>query len=166
MKLGFSVFLMLVLALAVLGNGRAEAMTSPSLGISAGAVIPDGKISSGTLEWDLGRNWGFFVDIPLLKSFHITPSAEIYSLKDINATDMSLAFKFMIPLRSLSLYLGVVPGMTALPQDIRVNLGGAVGLSFHLISNTAFFVQGKYKEVFGDDSLRVIHLNAGIMFYF
>ena len=42
--------------------------------------------------------YGFYVDIPLISTFHITPSSELYKFADQNATDFDLAFKFIIPL--------------------------------------------------------------------
>jgi len=46
-------------------------------------------------------------------------------------------------------------------------VGVLAGGNFPLISNLDIFVQGKYKFVFqGDDNLKVLHANVGLLFNF
>ena len=155
----------LLLAL-VLAAPAARASTEPSLGVFGGLILPDGKVSLKNVHWDPGYNWGFLVDLPLLKSFHLAPTAMMYRLGDVHAGDMNLSFRFVIPTRYLSIYLGIAPGVTALVEDLKVNLGGEVGFSARLIGNVAFFFQGRYKEIFGGSGIHVIHFDTGVMFYF
>src|SRR4051812_12951427 len=86
-----------VLALAFTAPARADSRTV-GLGVAAGVAVPNGKP-----DFAASMNWGFFVDIPLLNTFHITPSTMLYKLRDStgagsSATDVSLNFKFVIPL--------------------------------------------------------------------
>jgi hypothetical protein len=159
------VFLVAALAMpAVAGSSD-----SVGLGVSLGVAFPEGQLDSDivTDDWDAGFNWGFYVNIPLVYTFHLTPSAELYKIGDQNATDISLAFKFIINVWRLDLFVGVVPGLTAVNDIIGANVGGLGGLSFNLFANLDLFIQAKYKVLFhGDRNTRVLHANAGILFTF
>ena len=141
---------------------------SVGLGISVGAAFPQGSTGSiPSTDWETSLNWGFYVNIPLIYTFHLTPSSELYKFDDQNATDMSIAFKFVVPLSQFDLYAGFVPGLTAVTDVTAPHVGVLVGGNFPLISNLDVFVQGKYKFLFeGGENLRVLHVNAGILFNF
>mgnify|MGYP000344963319 CR=1 FL=1 len=141
---------------------------SVGLGVSIGAAWPEGKSSEIQYDdWSTSFNWGFYVNIPLLWTFHLTPSAELYRFGDINATDISLAFKFIVPAWKLDLFVGVVPGLTTIGDDTLFNIGGLGGVSFNLFSNIDAFVQVKYKIIIQEDeNKRVLHANAGLLFRF
>jgi hypothetical protein len=146
----------------------AQSQNPVGLGISLGMADATGSTpnipnTSGSLSF----NWGFYVDIPLLYTFHITPSAELYKLQDQNATDVDLAFKFIVPLSGFAIYAGVVPGLTAVTDVLDPHIGVLAGATFQLVSNLDVFFQGKYNVVFdGGQNLQVIHVNAGILFKF
>lgn len=141
---------------------------SVGLGVSLGASFPQGDSNALDFDdWDGSFNWGFYVNIPLAWTFHISPSAELYKFNNINATDVSLAFKFMIPMDVLDIYLGVSPGLTTAGNDTLAHVGALGGVSFNLVSNLGFFFETKYKILFeGDYNLRVLHLNVGVLFHF
>ena len=99
MKLGLSCAVFLILA-ALACTPLAAAENPVGLGISLGTALAEGSTpnipnSGGSTSF----NWGFYVDMPLLDTFHITPSSELYRLQDQNATDIDLAFKFIVPFR-------------------------------------------------------------------
>ncbi len=162
---GLVAFLFAVLACAPIA---AQSQNPVGLGISLGLADATGSTpnipnTSGSLSF----NWGFYVDIPLLYTFHITPSAELYKLQDQNATDIDLAFKFIVPLSGFAIYAGVVPGLTAVTAVLDPHIGALAGVTFQLVSNLDLFFQGKYNVVFdGGQNLQVIHANAGILFKF
>jgi hypothetical protein len=107
------------------------------------------------------------VNIPVVWTFHITPSAELYKFKKVNATDVNLAFKFIIPAWILDLYVGVAPGLTTVGDETLFNVGGLGGLAFNLFSNLDLFVEAKYKILIHDDeNIRVLHANAGVLWHF
>jgi hypothetical protein len=145
---------------------------SVGLGVAVGVAFPHGstdRIQSN--DWDGSFNWGFYVNIPLIWTFHLTPSAELYRLNVAgayaHATDISLAFKFIIPLSILDIYLGFVPGLTAAGDVTDFNVGGLVGVSFNIISNIDLFIQAKYKFIIeSSTNMRVLHLNGGVLFNF
>ena len=141
---------------------------SVGLGISVGAVFPQGNTDSiSSTDWKTSLNWGFYVNIPLIYTFHLTPSSELYKFDGQNATDMSIAFKFIVPLSRFDLYAGFVPGLTAVTDVTAPHVGVLVGGNFPLISNLDVFIQGKYKFLFeGGDNLRVLHANVGVLFNF
>ncbi len=146
----------------------AQADGSVALGVSLGGAIAEGSTPGipnpgGTISF----NWGFYVDIPLLSTFHVTPSSELYRLGDSNATDIDLAFKFIVPLQEMEVFAGIVPGLTAVSSVTDPHVGVLLGAAFHLISNLDVFVQGKYNILFdGGQNLHVLHANAGLLFRF
>jgi hypothetical protein len=146
----------------------AQSERSVGLGVSLGAALAEGSTpnisnSNGSMSFD----WGFYVDIPLLNTFHITPSAELYRLQDQNTTDVDLAFKFIVPLSGFAIFAGFTPGLTALSNVMDPHVGILAGASFQLVSNLDVFFQGKYNIVFdGGQYLQIVHLNTGILFKF
>jgi len=146
-------------------NAQADSI---GLGIAAGVAFPAGSTPDiSSTDWRGSFNWGFYVNIPLIYTFHLTPTAELYKFGDQNATDMAIAFKFIVPLSRFDLYAGAVPGLTAVGDVTAAHLGLLAGTSFQLVSNLDVFVQGKYKWLFqGQENLRVFHLNAGVLFNF
>jgi hypothetical protein len=147
----------------------AQAQSGPiGLGIALGAAFPAGRTPEiQSTDWRGSFNWGFYVNIPLIYTFHLTPSAELYKLDDQNATDMAIAFKFIVPLSRFSVYAGAVPGLTAVGGVTAAHVGVLAGSSLQLVSNLDLFVQGKYKWLFqGEQNIRVLHLNAGLLFNF
>ena len=155
----------LVLVIFVCGAAGAQ---SVGLGPVIGLAFPQGSTPDIEADdWEAALNWGFFVNIPLLSTFHISPSAELYKLGGENATDMALAFKFIVPLANLDIHFGFVPGLTAVSDATAAHVGLVGGVSFLLISNLDLYVQGKYKVLFqGDENLKMLHANAGILFQF
>jgi hypothetical protein len=159
-----------VLALSTLACGplSAQSENPVGLGISLGAAVASGSTPNiANPGGSMSFNWGFYVNIPLLYTFHLTPSAELYKLQDQNATDIDIAFKFIVPLTSWALYAGFVPGLTAVTNVLEPHVGVLAGATFPLVSNLDVFVQGKYIVILDSgQNLSVAHLNAGILFKF
>jgi hypothetical protein len=142
---------------------------SVGLGLSMGAALASGGTPLIPLSSNpqMSFNWGFYVNIPLIYTFHITPSSELYQLGLLNATDFDLAFKFIVPLSVVDLYVAAVPGLTAVGQALTPHVGIQAGGSFSLVSNLDAFIQAKYIWLFeGNSSIGVFHANAGILFNF
>ncbi len=136
------------------------------LGVSLGLAFPQGGTDS-IEDSETSFDWGFYVNIPLIYSFHITPSAELYGLADMNATDIDIAFKFIVPLSDFSVYGGFSPGVTAVGDTMPLHVGLLAGGSMKLVSNLDAFAQLKYTFLFeGGRNMSVFHLNAGILFNF
>lgn len=160
--------LTVVLALSALAclPLAAQQQSPVGLGVALGTALANGStqnIQSGGTSF----NWGFYVNIPLLYTFHVTPSSELYKLNDQNATDIDLAFKFIVPLSDFALYAGFVPGLTAVGSVLDPHVGVLAGATFPLVSNLDIFAQAKYNVIFdGNQNLPVVHLNAGILFKF
>lgn len=141
---------------------------SVGLGVSFGTALPQHKTDEVQFDdWDASFAWGFYVNIPVVWTFHITPSAELYQFDQMNATDVNIAFKFIVPAWVLNIYFGVAPGVTTVADKHMFNVGGIVGLSFNLFSNLDLFVDAKYKVLLeGDSNIRVLHANAGVLWHF
>jgi len=164
-RLLISLFILSVLAVLPLA---AQSQNPVGLGVSFGvADATGGTPNIPNPGGSLSFNWGFYVDIPLIYTFHITPSSELYKIQNQNATDIDLAFKFFVPLSGFAIYAGVVPGFTAVTTVLDPHIGALVGVTMQLVSNLDFFIQGKYNVVFdGGQNMQIIHLNAGILFKF
>ena len=141
---------------------------SVGLGITAGVAVPHGGSREYTVSGSAVRfSYGFYVNIPLIHSFHITPSALVYTIGEANATDMDIAFKFIVPARRLKLYAGFMPGLTAANNTTNPHVGALVGTGFNLISNLDLFVDLAYKVAFaGDTNYRIFHAHTGLLFRF
>ncbi len=138
---------------------------SPGLALFSGFVLPDSRNSSN--DDDGSHNFGFFVDLPLVYTFHISPGAELYKVGRSNYTDLVISFKFMIPLKGITFFGALVPGITNSGSDRYGHLGLAAGIELKIISNIAFFGQFKYKETLSSGSgLRAFHFNGGLIFHF
>ncbi len=164
---GFLLAAVLVLCAALPAAAQVSG-SAVGLGLSAGAAFPMGTATGPLSNAGLPSfNWGFYVNIPLIYTFHLTPSSELYNLGPQNATDFDLAFKFIVPLSAFSLYAGFAPGLTAVSELLAAHVGALVGGTFKLISNLDVFVQGKYVLLFsGGQNVPVLHVNSGILFSF
>ncbi|MEQ9503348.1 MAG: hypothetical protein RIT81_41190 [Deltaproteobacteria bacterium] len=149
------------LALA-LAPQAAHAAQSVGLGVGAGVAVPHGQ----ALRTDAALNWGFHVDIPILDSFAISPSMYLYRVNGASATDVSVNFKFVIPLGRLDLYGGVTAGLTNIDR-IEPHVGALAGVELVLVSNLDVFVQASYRTMLqeGDDT-RDLMVFAGPVFRF
>src|SRR5688572_11830624 len=73
------------------------------LGVAGGFSYSPTKLQEGSAE-PVGSAlaWGFFVDIPLLETFFISPAAMLYELDLGNGskpvTDIDINFKFIVPI--------------------------------------------------------------------
>lgn len=153
-----------VLLLVVFAGSVAAQAGSVALGVGAGVAVP---ARSGDGSRDASFAWGFHVNIPILNTLHLSPSSELYQTDGVYATDIALAFKFMIPLRLSALYLGIAPGLTAAGSTTSAHVGALGGLAFRIVSNISGFAQYKYKVLFYDDTnARMSHLTAGLLFSF
>ncbi len=157
-----------LLLAAALPAAAQQSGGSVGLGVSVGAALPHGSSAAipGT-DWSPSFNWGFYVNIPLIYTFHITPSSELYKLGAQNAANMSIAFKFIVPLSRFDLFAGFEPGLTTVADLTVVHVGALAGLSYRLVSNLDLFAQVKYQFLFeGDPRIQVLHLNTGLLFNF
>ncbi|MCK6550191.1 hypothetical protein L6R52_30430 [Myxococcota bacterium] len=166
----------LALALAALTvalptAARAEVPGKPvGLGVAAGFAVP----SSGEIDYDLGFAWGFYVDIPLVYTFHLTPSATIYRLapsaEGIEGTwntDLSLNFKFVVPLGPLEPYGGILAGLSTEAADLNPHVGLIAGAQLSVLPNIDVFAQLDYKLTLRDaGNLSDVQLYVGPIFRF
>lgn len=161
----------LLVALLCMPAAASSEKSSVGLGVSIGVSFPEGdEVDKEQVEdWAASFNWGFYVNIPLIYTFHITPMAELYKFGNKNATDIALGFKFIIPAWVLDLYIGFVPGLTTVGEITAPHVGGVGGCAFNLFSNLDLFIEVKYKVMFNleeDTNITILHANAGILYHF
>lgn len=157
--------LLLAAALPLAGQSSSNPV---ALGVSVGPTFPQsGSGETIVNDGKVSLNWGFYVNIPLIYALELMPSAELYKLGASQATDIDLAFKFLVPIGDLSLYAGFVPGLTAVSETLAPHVGALAGASYRLVSNLSGFVQGKYDVLFdGSSNVKVVHVNAGLLLAF
>ena len=118
------------------------------LGVAAGVAHSPTK-----LDVDVGSGfaWGFFVDIPLLSTFYISPAAMLYEMDLGNgkkpATDIDLNFKFIIPISALSIGAGVTAGVTNAEERYSGHYGLLGYLAYSLVPNFDIFAMVQYKRL-------------------
>jgi hypothetical protein len=109
--------------------------------------------------------------IPLISTFTLTPSTVLYHVdpesgEGAAATDVSLTFKFVVPIGPVEPYAGVTAGVT-LSASLEPHVGGVLGLSLNLISNLDVFVQANYRLTISDEgNIGTLHIFAGPLFRF
>lgn len=157
--------LVLAIILIVSAPALVSAQSGPvSLGVGVGAVVPAAS-EDGTS--DVAFAWGFHVNIPIITSLHLSPSSLVYRDGKDYATDTALAFKFIIPLRTWSLYFGVAPGLTAAGPSTSAHVGALGGATVAVVSNISGFAEYKYKVLFRESAnFGFSHLTAGLVFSF
>jgi|GEM_PF-1191961 len=149
-----------------------------SLGVEGGVTW---QINDGNSELaDISEAYGFFVDLPLTSTFYISPETVFYRYNIISGgdsdgdygsgiTDLSLNFKFIVPLGKSKLSFAMRGGAT---NGIRsesgfpmtVHFGFSAGYMYNFISNLAFTTkvmwtfmpseQGNLYRLFGMIGLR------------
>ena len=153
-----------IVLLAMLPALAAAQSESVALGVSSG-VSAQGPDTDGLSDFAFA--WGFYVNIPILPTFHITPFSELYRITGTYATDIGIGFRFAVPMGDTELYFGVSPGLTASGEQTSPHVGALGGVTFPLISNIRGFAQYKYNVLFQDSvNQRYSHLTAGLLFAF
>jgi hypothetical protein len=168
-------FVLSVLTLPSLARAGAEGV---GLGVAAGMAYSSSHPELADKDDVIGARfaWGFFVDIPLLSTFYITPSTMLYELDAFGdgthktpITDVDLNFKFIVPMHSVSFGAGLTSGLTVGLEDHYVGHWGLLGqVGFNLVSNLDAFVLAQYKHLMPEDrdDITDVHVYAGGMYHF
>ena len=138
-------------------NGRSNPV---GLGITAGGMMQNNSATS-----DISFSGGFYTDIPLLSTFHITPSTTIYRYNGSSTTDVSLNFKFIVPLEKWEAMGGITSGMTS-GETLVPHMGAFGGCTYNFVSNLDWFVSAGYNYVFWDDPSHNVTFSTGPLFRF
>lgn len=127
------------------------------LGVAGGVAYSATQVDRGATREAVGARpaWGFFVDIPLLSTFYISPAAMLYKFKDINGdgkddavTDVDLNFKFIVPVGDLHFGAGFTGGLSSGIDDGYVPHYGLLGYaSLNLVANLDAFALVQYKRL-------------------
>ena len=164
----------LTLAFSLLvSDARADNPKLVGLGAGIGLATPFGKVITAEGLQKLAPNfdWGFYVDIPLVYGFHLTPHADLYNINGkLTATDIGLSFKFIIEIPKFRPYLGLDVGDTNIVSSQQFNVGGLAGLAINLVANLDAFVEARYVEVIRDatvgGNVGTLHAFAGLLIRF
>ena len=167
MKISARNIAILIIGLFLFSPAIQARSTGVGLGVAGGLVYAGGDLDSTSRE-KIGGGWGFFVDIPLVDYFHISPSTTIYEIDAGNgalpATDVDLNFKFIVPISNLKLGFGLLGGVTVAEQTYQGHWGLLGYMSYRLVSNLELFGMGAYKHVSRHGkNLNDIHFHGGLM---
>jgi len=146
------------------------------LGVAAGWSYSD-MPTKDNMKIDDHNNviWGFYVDIPLISTFNLVPSALLYKVnlndQELSTTDISLSAKFKVPLARLTAYVLATGGLTQIQlsatDGISAHVGAGAGVSLNLVSNLSFFAEGNYRMILTDDgNIKNYFLSTGILWGF
>ena len=81
------------------------------------------------------------------------------------ATDVSLSFKFIVPLDRVKAAGGITTGLTS-TDSLVPHVGVFGGGSYHVVSNLDWFVNVGYNYVFHDDPTNNFYVSTGPLFRF
>lgn len=128
-------------------------------------------------DYRITESWGFLVDIPLINWFHLAPSAILYRLdekdgQDFGETDLSMRFRFVVPLPGWKLFFAPFMGMSyghfGVSDVIKFHAGGSLGFNARIVSNVDFVFVTQYKFIMNgglhDDNLHMLQPMAGFQF--
>ncbi len=172
-KLYITALTMMFIAIAAPQSAFAGAK-GVGIGVAGGLVWSGDEIENSvgiSQKVGSGYSWGFFVDIPLLETFYISPAATVYELnlgdEKQPATDIDLNFKFMIPLDRLDIGIGLTAGMTIAEQKYHGHWGALAYVGYNLVSNIDLFIMSQYKQLIRTGKeVNDLHNFAGFMFRF
>ncbi len=157
------------------------------LGVIAGAMFP----FKNKYNYKITESYGFYVDIPVISTFHISPQTILYRLDykggdnksawdsdaeppdNAGITDISINFKFVIPLPGWKIFIaalmGVSNGHFIEDDQVQFHAGGSFGFSYRVISNLDLLLMGQYKYLVDGDQgggLHMVHGMGGLQFNF
>ena len=134
--------------------------SSVALGITTGPML--NTSSRGT---EASFSGGFYTDIPLLDTFHITPSTTVYRTNNQSQTDISINFKFVVPANKFRIMTGISAGLTS-NDTLIPHVGVFGGASFHFVSNLDWFVNVSYLHQFSQPTSHSVGITTGPLFRF
>lgn len=167
-----SLTLAAIAALALVPASAKADARGVGLGVAAGLDYSKYQDSiAADDEFHPSFSWGFFVDIPLLETFYVSPATTLYTLDlgggRASVTDIDMNFKFIVPLGDLRLGAGLTAGLTTGLGDYRGHWGGLGYASLALVPNLEGFVLAQYKTInFGANDIEKVHVYGGGMFRF
>ena len=168
------------------------------LGVYAGIMTPIN--GANWRDYKVSESWGFYVNIPVIPHFHIMPQANIYRLvfkgkgsneilyktnakgqlvpylnkylpaKETGVTDLSLNFKFNLPIGRWNLFLAPVMGISnggfAHNDPVHAHVGAGLGFTVNLVSVLDFVLMTQYKFMIdsSQDNIHFFHTFAGLQF--
>lgn len=165
--------LTILLSMSLFAHNKADGV---KLGVAAGWSYSD-MPTKDTMEINDHNNviWGFYVDIPVVSTFNLVPSALLYKVNlndtELSTTDISLSAKFKVPLAKLTAYFLATGGLTQIQlsatDGISAHVGFGAGVSLNLVSNISFFAEGNYRMILTDDgNIKNYFLSTGILWGF
>ncbi len=136
-------------------------------------------------RYEITESWGFFVDIPIISTFYVTPQANLYRLvrdqkptatqsayEITGITDLSMNFKFVVPVDYWRVYFAATLGMSNgkfKPDNVILpHFGGLFGFGYRAFPNIDLFLQSQYKILVstGEGNPQFINLVGGVSFWF
>lgn len=156
--------------LAAAPDARAQAAFAPAPGVrgapgtfGAGLVLNVGvqtAFPARTRAYDWTEAFGLTVDLPILRSFYLSPQTTIYRLsrdgdRSFGGADLMLNFKFVIPLGRVSIDLapraGVTTGYIA-GKTLSPHFGVQAGFRVDIVANFGMGLHATYGWIINDSA--------------
>jgi len=180
------------------GDTAALSNRQVGIGLLGGVAFPLPNLKT----YEITESWGLFFDFPIISTFHVAPQTIIYRLKldkdkirelkngsgrlrnqgkpfanvvkDSAAADLSVNFKFVLPISDWKIFIGFLMGLsmgTFLENDAYgIHLGGNAGFSYRFAPNLDVLLHVQYRIIFDLDSdadhVQHIQPMAGFMYSF
>ncbi len=139
----------------VLSASNAMANEAKAKGTSIGVLAGLGWPMKSGPDYTVSEAYGFFVDLPLTATFYISPETLFYRLNRPNSqdgdyglgvTDLSLNFKFVVPLGTTKISFGMRGGASNGVHaengwPMTVHFGALAGFDYNFISNVSISSQ-------------------------
>ena len=139
---------------------RNPPVSGVALGVTTGPMF-----NSSTRGTVFSFTGGFYTDIPLLDTFYFTPSTTIYRYRSWLDLDLSLSFKFVVPVEKIRFMGGISAGLTS-SETLLPHVGVFGGASFHFMNNLDWFINTNYLHQFDQPTTHSIAITTGPLFIF
>jgi hypothetical protein len=143
----------------------ASADTDLALGLVGHGAVGNLADRQDGHDWSAGGGGSMFLEIPLMKSFHLSPAITFTGLGGVLSTESALVFKFVLPLPTLALFLGLGPCGEARNDRFHPGLVAEAGLWTHLFGSLAFIAQTRFSEYSGDGYRETFQVGAGLLLF-
>lgn len=154
----------LLLSLQFLSSD-ATAKTRPAVGFFASGMTSNISQKGFGPSWDVGGGGGFFVELPLMKSFHLSPGARFERCGALMSSEMDMNLRFVIPTEDVALFFALGPGVQTHDNRLHGVLSVGLGAWTRLAGDVAFFGEGRFAEYMGAGYREVFGLSGGLLFF-
>jgi hypothetical protein len=143
----------------------ARAETDLAIGLLGHGAVGNLADNGQGHNWDLGGGGALLVEVPLMKSFHVSPSATFSRMGGVASSETAVVFKYVLPLPTFALFLGLGPCAEVRNDYFHPGLVAEAGFWTHLFGSVAFLAQTRFAEYSGDAYRESFQVGAGLLLF-